>query len=115
MWMPPRSGSLLGTRARRRISTAEVTMPRKTYAAAVVWLAASSLACVQGELNSLEQTASPLEEEVAGAGAVDPGPRGGPVGAGGPAPGLTADEVGFFAAAPAKVQEMQSGSGTVAG
>ncbi len=90
-------------------------MPRKTYAAAVVWLAATSLACVQGELNSLEETASPLEDEVAGAGAVDPGPRGGPVGAGGPAPGLTADEVGFFTAARAKFQEVQSVSGSVAG
>src|SRR5260370_30265292 len=115
MWLPPRRGSLLCTRARRWMAPAEVTMPRKTYAAAVVWLAATSLACVQGELNSLQETASPLEEEVAGAGAVDPGPRGGQVGAGGPAPGLTADEVGFFTAARAKVQEVQPVSGRVAG
>lgn len=45
----------------------------------------------------------------------DPGVRGGPVGAGGPLPGLSADEVAFFTAARARFQEIDSVSGTVAG
>jgi CxxC motif-containing protein (DUF1111 family) len=45
----------------------------------------------------------------------DPGVRGGPAGAGGPLPGLSANEVAFFTAAKARFQEIDSVSGTVAG
>jgi CxxC motif-containing protein (DUF1111 family) len=45
----------------------------------------------------------------------DPGVRGGPAGAGGPLPGLSAGEVSFFTAAKARFQEIDSVSGTVAG
>src|SRR5260221_2421047 len=85
-------------------------MPRKALAA-IVWFA-SNLACVQGTVTSPADTAS-LESEVAGAGATDPGPRGGPLGAGGPLAGLSADEQNFFAAARVRFQEKQSVSGSI--
>jgi CxxC motif-containing protein (DUF1111 family) len=87
-------------------------MPRKACTA-IVWLALN-ISCIQGALTSPADV-SPLEEQVASAGAVDPGPRGAPLGAGGPLPGLSSDEVKFFAAARAKFQEVQSVSGSVAG
>jgi CxxC motif-containing protein (DUF1111 family) len=45
----------------------------------------------------------------------DPGVRGGPPGAGGPLPGLNADEVTFFNAAREVFQEVDSVSGTIVG
>jgi len=44
---------------------------------------------------------------------IDPGPRGGPPGAGGPLPGLSAYEQLFFAATKARFQEIDSVSGTI--
>jgi CxxC motif-containing protein (DUF1111 family) len=86
-------------------------VPRKAYAA-IAWLALN-LACAQGGLTSPADPAS-LEEELA-AGVVDPGPRGGPLGAGGPLSGLSAAEVRFFTDARTKFQEVQSVSGAIAG
>ena len=47
--------------------------------------------------------------------AVDPGPRGGPAGAGGPIAGLTALQLSFFNSAQVRFQEVDSVSGTIAG
>jgi CxxC motif-containing protein (DUF1111 family) len=47
--------------------------------------------------------------------AVDPGPRGGPAGAGGPIAGLTALQLSFFNSAQVRFQEIDSVSGTVSG
>src|SRR5260370_10069309 len=87
-------------------------MPRRGCTA-IVWLV-SNISCIQGARTSPEDL-SPLEAQVASAGAVDPGPRGAPLGAGGPAPGLSADEVSFFAAARVRFHEVQSVSGSIAG
>jgi len=46
---------------------------------------------------------------------VDPGPRGGPAGAGGPLAGLDASEQAYFAAALSRFQEIDSVSGTMPG
>ncbi|MBV8120972.1 MAG: thiol oxidoreductase [Alphaproteobacteria bacterium] len=46
---------------------------------------------------------------------IDPGPRGGPPGAGGPLPGLSAYEQQFFAATAARFQEIDSVSGAMPG
>ncbi len=73
----------------------------------VVWLAVN-LSCTQG------LTAS-LEEDVTASGATDPGPRPGPVGAGGPLAGLSADQQGLFNDARVRFQEVQSVSGGIAG
>ncbi|PWU05877.1 MAG: hypothetical protein C5B51_13400 [Terriglobia bacterium] len=45
--------------------------------------------------------------------AIDPGPRGGPPGAGGPLPGLTQQEAQLFAAGQTTIQEIDSVSGTI--
>jgi CxxC motif-containing protein (DUF1111 family) len=45
----------------------------------------------------------------------DPGVRGGPAGAGGPLPGLSATEVAFFNSALARLQEVDSVSGNISG
>src|ERR1700674_2858322 len=45
--------------------------------------------------------------------AIDPGPRGGPPGAGGPLPGLTQQESQLFTAGQSTIQEVDSVSGTI--
>jgi CxxC motif-containing protein (DUF1111 family) len=46
---------------------------------------------------------------------IDPGPRGGPAGAGGPLAGLDTDEQAYFTAAKSRFQEIDSVSGTIVG
>jgi CxxC motif-containing protein (DUF1111 family) len=57
----------------------------------------------------------PSHGGLGGPNAVDPGPRGGPAGAGGPLAGLDADEQAYFTAAKSRFQEIDSVSGTIAG
>ena len=99
-------------------------MPRKAPAAPI-WLALN-LACMQGYTQagtssqpgtSFQPGSSSLGEDVTrdvtASRAIDPGPRGGPVGAGGPLAGLSADEVSFFLEARTRFQEVQSVSGGI--
>jgi CxxC motif-containing protein (DUF1111 family) len=80
-------------------------MARKTPAA-VVWLVLN-LACAQ------QPSDLSLEKDVTAARAIDPGPRGGPVGAGGSLAGLGKDEQALFRAARTRFQEVQSVSGGI--
>jgi CxxC motif-containing protein (DUF1111 family) len=57
------------------------------------------LAPVLFELAGTAVADVPSQPTIGGSKAVDPGPRGGPAGAGGPLPGLDADEKAFFKAA----------------
>ncbi|HUJ27602.1 MAG TPA: di-heme oxidoredictase family protein [Myxococcales bacterium] len=78
-------------------------------ALSVVWLVLN-LSCTQETPASLSQ-----DDVSATASAVDPGPRGGPPGAGGPLAGLTADQQGYFNAARARFGEVDSVQGGIAG
>src|SRR5262249_55958052 len=79
----------------------------RTALAAAVWIA-SVLACSQGTTSIDESLLIPSR-------AVDPGPRGGTAGAGGPLDGLNADEVQFFNDRRSRFMEIDSVSGAVAG
>jgi CxxC motif-containing protein (DUF1111 family) len=67
--------------------------------------------CLSGPLSAQVAT----DAATANVGVHDPGVRGGPAGAGGPLPGLNADELAFFAAASDVFQEIDSVAGNVAG
>jgi hypothetical protein len=73
----------------------------------VVWLAVN-LSCTQG-------TPASLEQDVKTSTAVDPGPRGGAPGAGGPLAGLSDDQRRYFSAALDKLAEVDSVSGGIEG
>ncbi len=83
-------------------------MLRRAFAA-VVWLAVS-LACTQAGSSSVE---ADVTKDVTASRAIDPGPRGGPVGAGGPLAGVSTDEVNFFLGTRTRFQEVQSVSGGI--
>jgi CxxC motif-containing protein (DUF1111 family) len=97
-------------------------MQRRAFAI-VVWLAVN-LACVPTGNTSAQAGSSPVLagspslgedviKEITASSAVDPGPRGGSVGAGGPLAGLSTDEVNFFLGTRTRFQEVQSVSGGI--
>src|ERR1700694_3080665 len=94
----------------------------RTAFAAVIWLGVN-LACSSG-YTSAQSGSSPVLtgspslgedviKDIAVSTAIDPGPRGGLVGAGGALAGLGTDEVNFFQAARTRFQEVQSVSGGI--
>ena len=83
---------------------------------ATIAVMTSEFLCFQGTAGAQSvSTGSPALQVRPWPTPVDPGPRGGPPGAGGPLAGVGAGQQKFFAAARSRFQEIDSVSGTITG